>query len=281
MTENIESTMKLEKNMNYKVLALRGFNLYFDQVTSVFKTVYETNKNINLEQLSTITGLNRAKASVLLNFLADLSLSQKRTLKGTKLGRVIHTYDDFLQKDGTLWLMHYLQSTNEYLVIWNRVMNRLYNVDQVTREDLLALFEDLKDDISDYAYKHHIGKELRSILDAYTNQRLSKLDLLETEDGHYTVHRNSDIPDLILLCTIILYRDKYYPGATAVDICELCTANNSPGKIFILDEHIIRSKIESLKNTGIINIESRGDLDQIRFQEELDFEAILEKYYRG
>jgi len=267
--------------MKYKIQTLNGFNMYFDQVTSVFKAKYESDQNINLDQLSNIIGFNRRKSRIILNFLADLGLSQKRTLKGTRLGEIIYKYDDFLQQEATLWLLHYLQSTNEYLIIWNRVMNHLFNVDQVTREDLLALFEDLKDSLSDYTYKHHIGKEIRIILDAYTNQRLSKLNLLETEDDHYTVHRNSDIPDLILLCAIIFYRDQHYPGATAVDINELCTANNSPGKIFILDEHIIRSKIESLKNKGIINIESRGDLDQIRFREELNIEAILEEYYLG
>lgn len=267
--------------MNYKIQALNGFNMYFDQVTSVFKAKYQTNDKIGLDQLAIITGFNRRKSRIILNFLADIGLSQKRTLKGTRLGEIIFKYDDFLQQEATLWLMHYLQSTNEYMIVWNRVMNHLSNVDQVKRENLLALFEDLKDSLSDYTYKHHIGKEIRIILDAYTNQRLLKLNLLELEDGHYTVHRNLDIPDLILLCAIILYRDKHYPGATSVDISELCTANNSPGKIFILDEHIIRSKIESLKNTGIINIESRGDLDQIRFREELNFEAILEEYYRG
>lgn len=265
--------------MKYKIQALNGFNMYFDQVISVFKAKYESDQIINLDQLSNTIGLNRRKSRIILNFLADLGLSQKRTLKGTRLGEIIYKYDDFLQQEATLWLLHYLQSTNEYLIIWNRVMNHLFNSDQVTREDLLTLFEDLKDSLSDYTYKHHIGKEIRIILDAYTNQRLTKLNLLEAEDDHYTVHRNSDIPELILLCAIILYRDKHYPGATAVDINELCTANNSPGKIFILDEHIIRSKIESLKNSGIINIESRGDLDQIRFREELNFEAILEEYY--
>ena len=267
--------------MNYRIKVLDGFNMYFDQLTSVFKAKYETDGKINLDQLSTTTGINRRKTRIILNFLSDLGLSQKRTFIGTRLGEIIHTYDDFLQKDGTLWLMHYLQSTNEYMLVWNRVMNHFSNVDQLTREDLLALFEDLKDSLAEYTYKHNIGKEIRIILDAYTNQRLSKLNLLELEDDHYTVHRNSDIPDLILLCAIIFYRDQHYPGATAVDINELCTANNSPGKIFILDEHIIRSKIESLKNKGIINIESRGDLDQIRFREELNIEAILEEYYLG
>lgn len=267
--------------MNYKIQALNGFHMYFDQIASVFKARYETDVNIDLDQLSLISGLNRRKTRMILNFLADLGLSQKRTLKKTRLGELIYTYDDFFQKDGTLWLVHYLESTNDYLIIWNRVMNQLDSADQVARENLLTLFEDLKDDLSDYTYKHHIGKEIRIILDAYINQRLAKLNLLEENNGIYTVHRNSDIPDLIFLSTIILYRDIKYPGATAIDIKDICTAKNSPGKIFILDEYFIRKKLESLKNTGVISIESRGDLDQIRFRAGVQFESVLEAYYQG
>lgn len=266
--------------MDYKIQALNGFNMYFDQITSIFKTRYESDENIDLDMLSDITGLNRRKARIILNFLADIGLSQKRTLKGTRLGEIIYKNDDFFQNEGTLWLLHYLQATNEYLVVWNRVMNNFYNFEQFTREDLLELFEDLKDSISEYSFKHHIGKEIRIILDAYVNQRLSKLNLLEEDNNTFRVYRNSDVPDLIFLCAIIIYRDNCYPGATAMNIDELCNANNSPGKIFVLDEHTMRRKLEGLKNTGIISIESRGDLDQIRFREELNLESILECYYQ-
>ena len=255
--------------------------MYFDQITSVFKTRYETDGNIDLDQLSSITGLNRRKARLILNFLADIGLSQKRTLNGTILGEIVFHYDEFLQQEATLWILHYLQSTNGYLIIWNRVMNYLNGVDHVTREDLLTLFEDLKDTISDYSYKHHIGKEIRIILDAYTNQRFAKLNVLEESSGIYMINRNPDVPELIMLCAIVMYRDAHYPGATALNIEEVCRANNSPGTVFILDDHIVRRKLENLKNRGIINIESKGDLDQIRFREELKFDAILEKYYQG
>jgi hypothetical protein len=267
--------------MNYKIQALNGFYMYFDQITSVFKAKYEASGNIELDQLAEVTGLNRRKARLILNFLADIGLSRKRNLKGTRLGKIIFQYDEFFQNEGTLWLLHYLQSANEYLIVWNRVMNSLYLFGEFTREDLVMLFEDLKDSISEYSFKHHIGKEIRIILDAYVNQRLSKLNLLEEDSNTYIVHRNPDVPDLILLCAIILYRDCYYPGATALNIDELCNANNSPCRLFILDEHIMRKKLEGLKNRGVINIESRGDLDQIRFGEELKFESTLEEYYRG
>ena len=265
--------------MNYKIQALNGFNMYFDQITSVFKTRYKTDESIDLDQLSVDSGLNRRKARTILNYLADLGLSQKRTLGKTNMGNIVYKYDDFLQNEGTLWLMHYLQSTNEYLMIWNRIMNTLYSKDTVTRDEVIKLFEDLQGQVTDYTYKHHIGQEVRVLLDAYCNQRFSKLNLLEKEDDLHVIHRNSDVPDLIMLCTIILYRDTHYPGATALNINEVCNANNSPGRIFILDEHIIRKKLEALKNTGIINLESRGDLDQIRFREELKFESVLEEYY--
>lgn len=255
--------------------------MYFDQITSVFKARYENNDNIDLDRLAEITGLNRRKARIILNFLADLNISQKRTLEKTNLGSTIYKNDDFLQSEGTLWLMHYLQSSNEYLLIWNRIMNSLYIKDKFKRDELVKLFEDLQGHVSDYTYNHHVGKEIAVLLNAYCNQRFSKLNLIEKEDDYYVVHRNSGVPDLILLCTIILYRDKHYKGATALNIDEICNASDSPGRIFILDEHVLRKKLEDIKKTGIINIESRGDLDQIRIKEDLKFEFILEEYYRG
>ena len=265
--------------MAYKIQALNGFNMYFDQIISVFRAKYETENNINLDQLSEISGLNRRKARLILNFLADIGLSQKRTLGVTNLGTTIFKYDGYLQNEGTLWLLHYLQATNEYLIIWNRVINRFFQTEKIKRAELLELFTDLQNSVSEYTYKHHIGKEIRIILDAYSNQRFSKLNLLETMGDKYQVHRNNDVPNLIILCAIVIFRNQYYKGATSIDIEELCNGFNSPGRIFVLDNHVMRTKIEELKNLGVISIESRGDLNQVRLNNDLCLEGILEKYY--
>lgn len=267
--------------MNYKIQSLNGFKMYFDQIVNVFKAKYDTDEEINLDKLAEITGLNRRKARLILNYLADLGLSQKASLKNTELGHLIHKYDDFLENKGTLWIMHYLQGTNDYVIIWNRVLNYLSNVDTFIREDLLALFVDLETQIGVYTYKNHIGKEIRIILDAYTNQRFSDLYVIEEQDKKYKVNKNPEVPNLILLAAIKRYQDINYPGASSIAINEIATAQNSPGRIFFIDEYVFRQKLEELKNQGYIGIESRADLDQIRIRTDKNFEEIIEVYYGG
>ena len=267
--------------LEFKIQVLNGFKMYFDQITSVFKNRYDSEEKIDLDRLSDITGLNRRKARLILNYLADIGMSEKRTLNKSNLGKIIYQYDEFLQKQGTLWLMHYLQATNDYLIVWNRSINKFFEHQYITREELLEQFDDLKERCSEYTFSHHIGKEIRIVLDAYTNQNFKKLSLIEEESTGYAVNRNQDIPPMILLASIIWYKEKYYPGATAVDIQELCKNQNSPGRIFILDEFTFRNMLEKLKNLGLINIESRADLDQVRIKEEQTFERTVEAYYNS
>ena len=131
-----------------------------------------------------------------------------------------------------------------------------------------------------YIY-HHIGKEIYIIIDAYTNQNFKKLNLIEKDSKRYVIIRNQEIPPMIILAAIIWYKEKYYHGEKDVDIKELCINKNSPGRIFILDEYEFRSRLENLKNEGLINIESRADLDQIRIKDGQTFEKTVESYYKS
>jgi len=265
--------------MDFKIQVLNGFKLYFDQITSIFKNRYDGEEKINLGKLSEISGLNRRKARMILNYLAEIGLSEKRTLNKTDLGTTIYKHDEFLQKEGTLWLMHFLQATNEYLIIWNKSINMFYDYQQITKEDLQGQFDDLEEKCSKYTFSHHIGKEINIVLDAYINQNFKKLNLIEKDNKGFAVNRNQDIPPMIVLAAILLYKENYYPGASAVDIKELCFNKNSPGRIFILDEYEFRNILEKLKNQGLINIESRADLDQVRIKEGHTFEKTVEAYY--
>lgn len=270
--------------MDYKIQILNGFKLYFDQISNIFKSRYDYEDKINLDILSERTGLNRRKTRIILNFLADIGFNEKRTLKKTELGKIIFENDCYLEDIGTLWLMHYMGSINENLVIWNRFINAISNSCRFTPEEIMDEYLDLKENISEYTYKHHVRKELSNIIDAYVNQRLSNLMIIEKnidDENMYEVIKNQEIPDLIFMGICIKYRDKYFQGATSLEIRDICNAENSPGRILFLDEHIVRNKLDSLKKNRFIEIESRGDLDQIRFGLETSFEDILFKYYRG
>lgn len=270
--------------MDYKIQILNGFKLYFDQITNIFKSKYDGEEKINLDVLTEKTGLNRRKTRIILNFLADIGFSEKRTLKKTSLGQIIYENDCYLEDLGTLWLMHYLGSINEHLVIWNRFINNITYLESFTPEDMMKKYDDLKEEISEYTYKHHVRKELSNIIDAYINQRLSNLGIIdrnEENENVYSVIKNQEIPDLIFLAICINFRDKYFNGATALEISEICMAENSPGRILFLDEYTVRNKLEILKRKRLIELESRGDLDQIRIDLDTSFENILIRYYRG
>lgn len=269
--------------MSYKVQILNGFKLYFDQITIVFRSRYLMDNNITIDELTARTCLNRRKTRLLLNYLADLGLNEKRTLKKTELGEIIFNYDDFLEDDGTLWLIHYLSSFNEYLIIWNRFFNYISDKTTITIDEILSLYKSLKGEISEYSYEHHIRKEVVSILlDAYTERRLYKLDLItrsEDDSEKYFVNKQHSVPEVIFLATCIKFRDEFYKGATAIEISDLCYKENSPGRLFLLNENKVRSLLDKLRNKRLIGIESRGDLDQIRFSNDINFEDIIKKYY--
>lgn len=270
--------------MKYKIQILNGFKLYFDQITNIFKARYDEEEKINLDKLTEKTGLNRRKTRIVLNFLADLGLSQKMSLKKTRLGQVIYENDSYLEDKGTLFIIHYLGSVNEEIVIWNKFINYISNLESFTAEEVMNIYDFLKDSISEYTYKHHIRKELSTIIDGYINQRLFNLGIIyksEDDENIYTIARNQEVPNIILLAACIDFRDRYFKGATALEINEICYGENSPGKIFFLDEYVVRGKLEELKRYKLIEIESRGDLDQIRISTDVDFEDILRMYYKG
>jgi len=267
--------------MDYKIQALNGFQLYADQLITVFRCFYES-ENVSLDQLTEITGMNRRKTRLLLNFLADLGLSEKRILTKTELGKLIFEQDSFLQDEGTLWLFHYLIATNEYIIVWNRILNELYRVKDFSQEELYPLFQDLKGEVSDYSYKKHIHQEVATVIKTYTENLFSKLGLIEGNyDNRYKVNNNIEIDEAIVMAAIYEYREKFMKGATALSIPELIEGKNGVAHIFAMDEYLFRVKLENMKNMGWITIESRGNLDQIRFGEDRGLVDVMTDYYQN
>jgi hypothetical protein len=267
--------------MDYKIQALNGFQLYSDQIITVFRSFYE-NDQVDLDALTELTGFNRRKTRLLLNFLSDLGLSQKRTLTKTDLGQLIFNEDGFLQDEGTLWFFHYMIASNEYIVVWNRILNSLADISEFKTENLYELFNDLEGQISDYSFKEHIRKEVNTVIKTYTENLLKSLDFVEEGyDDKFIVNKCPSVDDAILLACIYQYREKFFNGATALPVKELVNGNNGVARIFTTDEYTFRKALERMKNKGWISIEARGNLDQIRLQDGDHTIVIMADYYRN
>lgn len=68
---------------------------------------------------------------------------------------------------------------------------------------------------------------------------------------------------------------------TTIDFSFLNVEDNSPGRVCLFTPPYVRRLIEQLHKDKLIQLESRADLDQIRFIHSDSFVDILENYYRG
>jgi hypothetical protein len=59
----------------------------------------------------------------------------------------------------------------------------------------------------------------------------------------------------------------------------LASALNSPGRVFALRERRVRVLLEAVAVPGGICVESRADLDQVRFPDDLTFLDAVRRYY--
>jgi len=199
----------------------------------------------------------------------------------TKLGQIIYKYDKYFEDNGTIWISHYILSSKEKHVIWNRLFNKVLSTEYKNREMMMDYFVDLKEELSEYTYNRNIKKEIKMVMDTYIYERFGTIVLINNEEDKYSCNTNSSIPDLILLASIVYFRDRYYTGASALNIKDICYFENSPGRLFFLDESFLRKKLEIMKSKGLIGIESRADLDQVRLESDITFEGVLEQYYRS
>ena len=108
------------------------------------------------------------------------------------------------------------------LVIWNRLFNKILSTEYKNREMMMKYFLDLKEELSEYTFNRNIRKEIKMIMDTYIYERFGTIGLINNEEDKYSCNTNSSMPDLILLASIVYFRDKYYAGASALNIKDIC-----------------------------------------------------------
>jgi len=258
-----------------------GYSLDFDQLARLLNAVClsESSKITQIE-LGEAIGVADRKAESLSSWAIALGLTKKGSYKPTALGLLIRERDPFFDDLGTLWFLHYVISSDSRYIIWNRIINKILpKQSRLTRENLKTSFDDLRPYFTEYSLVKHVREEIKTFLDAYTNQSFARLVYLRAEGEWYALGYRQPIPPLVLAASIAHFRDSRRAGDTAVSIPDLCTALNSPGVVYQLPEDRLRAMLEELKNQPGISLESRADLDQLRFSPDLTDVELMKRYY--
>jgi hypothetical protein len=202
----------------------------------------------------------------------------------TALGRALAERDPYFDRMESLWLIHYIASSNPAWIVWYRMVHRVFpEQDKMTAAELVAAhFGDLQGQFSARTLEEKLPKEVQAVLWTYAQSGLARLGLLRQEQtGVYLRGTPVEVPPLAFLYCLLHYRVEHAPSSTALPVAELSTDADSPGAVLRLPEYEVRALLERLQEGGLLRVERFGDLDQVRFSQELTQSLVLQRIYGG
>jgi hypothetical protein len=259
-----------------------GYRLDLAQIARIMDyCAQHRTASLSRQQVSDAIGLSRARVARLWMMGTALGLFRRGSWSISELGLLVRTHDRFLDDAGTLWLLHYILAGNPEIIVWNLMTNVVIPANRtITVETARTYFSDKMRSYSSLSYEVYLSKEIRSYLNAYTEQKLGDLSYLETEDGTtYVWGHKEPIPPAIAFACMLVYRDRFQPRATVMDSTCLTGSPNSVGRVFNLRERQVRDMLEEIEQLGHVYVETRADLDQIRLRSEYDLLDVVSSYY--
>lgn len=263
------------------VQLLRGVEVQLNEVIQIFYQIGMEDISSKDELESRINLASGGKLRTYLTLLKRYNLMTERGYKLTDLGKILYDYDMDINSEAALWLLHYLITSSEENLVYNELFGIYFqSYDSLELENVKDIFE--KYNFPEATMRTHIRKEVRAELKLYTREKFSRIFLLEEEElskqnVKYYLNRNMLRDENIFLLLLYYYRMKFNKNESSMQIRTICKGKNSPGVFCCLDEHIIRELLEKLHREKKISIESRADLDQIRFLDEKTYIDILKE----
>lgn len=201
----------------------------------------------------------------------------------TPLGELVLQRDPFILNPGLLWLLHYLLSSNANIVIWSRLFNQIsYEMDEIAPPDIVSYYTDIQGGMKDPVFRQNAGKEIGTTLRSYSDDLFKPIGLvIRIDDNHYGILTDHfAIPPYTWLACLMAYRDRYYPGAATLEIPLLINAHFSPGRLFRQNEQWVRAALDNLHGRGLLAVETRLGLDQVRFKSGITWLSAVARHFQ-
>ena len=258
----------------------------FDQISRILQYLLtqEGQKKIPQQEIVANLGIPKNQVENLISMMVGFGLVQPRVTKLTEFGKEIIQADPYFEKIESLWIIHYIVSSNPEWVVWYRIVNDVIpGLDQYTVEKTSnQYFSDLATQFSEKTIADKLPKEVAVVYFSYAHSELARLNILQQESpAHYVRSNPVEIPSLAFLFCILFYRDRHSPGSSAMNVEDICLGENSPGRVLNLPEYQVRQLLDDLHGNGLIRLEKFANLDQIRLSDTTTQQIVLTKIYKG
>ncbi len=264
-----------------KLQVANGYLLNFDNITRILSAVWE-NRSLNRIGRAVLvesTGLPNNHAQCLVSMASAMGLIQPIDARPTAFGSLVASNDMFFERQGTLEWCHYRGAGSMRNLVWFDTFNRIVheNEPQTHRQWSAWFRSELAGQYSDRTLQK-VEREVRFVINAYLEQKLKTLEILELGEGDVIVQRrHRQIEHLIFAA--MLYDFIEAQGCRTFEIAKLTRLPGSPALVFGLDADSMRSLVEALHAEGLARYETTHNLDQIRLIPGFRSEEFLSAYY--
>jgi len=281
-----ECVHNLQDARRGKLQLTNGYYLHFDQMARLLRHVQQSpeTKRFKQAELAAGTGLTARQVESLGSVMARMGLLQPVTYRLTGLGTLAARHDPFLDDPGSLWLCHYHLASDTTALVWNHVANCVLPAGRsVTAPEARDTFQPFLAGFTARSANKKLLEELRAFFNAYTGQSFRHLRYLrETSDGAYSLTDSpAPVPPGVFLAILLLYRARFQPGASGLEVPAICTAGHSPGRLLHLGETQVRALLNELHEAGQLTIEAKANLDQVRFHPGQTWLDAMQSYYEN
>lgn len=260
-----------------------GFLLEFEQLSRILNyllTHHVAKRRISRKELQKETGLSDRHIESLISMGTAMGLIKPRLQVLTSAGYIIAKHDLFFEKKGTLEWCHYMGAGSYQNLIWFEAFNRLLQEKTLLSQE--GWYSWFRDALSGSYSKGTIGRgvvqEVRFVIDAYMNQNLSNLGVLERlPDGRLYSQRYANFAKAVFAAMIYEFFDKN--KARLYQVPEIVGRPGSPAMVFKLDETSFRQQIDDIHECGWVRYETTHGLDQIRLKPGFSACDFLAAYY--
>jgi len=258
-------------------------SIHISKILNYLSVKNKEGQEIVREEISNELAVTWARTQGTLNVIRKIGLITPHN-KLTKFGQLVLSECPYLDNVGLLWLFHYLLGSNANLVLWSYLFNSaFYKNEEISIQDITHDLSVLSGKWSDNSLKEKVPGESGGIIKAYTEGFLKSLNLISKQElgKYYCASNTHTIPILVWLSVLLVYRDQYYPGAPSLEVPLIVDGNFSPGRIFRQNQASVRKALDELHNAGLLSVEVRSGLDQVRFKRDTTWLSAATHYLKG
>ena len=229
--------------------------------------------------------------------LTEEPLHGKKYQKLTELGNIIYNKDKYIEEIGTLWILHYMLSTNkEEATAWYYFFNE-FNFNEFTRDDFVRLLNTFIILNGSKVAERSLEDDFNCIMNTYVPRmksnpskihpesnidcpfgELSLIDIVNKKERIYkkAIPKIDTLPPLLVLAVIT----DQAKGGLEVKISSIMNDFCNAGKVFNLDIITLTNLLNRIEIMGYIKIVRTAGLDYIKILEkDINLLWCVEKYY--